>query len=45
MAHFVRDDVPQMVILLLQISIHHGLGQDKQVRVENLPRQRIALDV
>ena len=45
MADFVRHDVPQVVVLLFQISIHHGLGQDEHVRVENLTSQRVALDV
>jgi hypothetical protein len=45
MADFVRHDVPQVVVLLFQISIRHGLGQDEHVRVENLTRQRVALDV
>jgi hypothetical protein len=40
MADLVRHDVPQVVVLLFQISVHHGLGQDEHVRMENpVPRR------
>ena len=38
MANFVRHDVSQMVVLLLQIAVRHGIGQDEDVRVKDLPR-------
>jgi hypothetical protein len=34
MTDFVRHDVPQVIVLLFEISIHHGLGQNEDVRVE-----------
>ena len=45
MTGFLRDDVPQVIVLLFEISIHHGLGQNEDVRVENLSRQWVALDI
>ena len=45
MADLVRDDVTQVVVLLLEIAVHHALAQHEDVRVQDLPRQRIALDV
>ena len=46
MTDFVRHDVPQVIVLLSEIiSIHHGLGQNEDVRVEDLSRQWVALDI
>ena len=45
MADFVRHDVSQVIVLLFQIAIHHRFGQDEDMRVEDLSRQWIALDI
>jgi hypothetical protein len=36
---------PQVIVLLLQFSVHHGLGQDEDMRMKDLSGQGIALDV
>ncbi len=45
MTDLVSDNVPQVIVLLLQISLRHRLGQDEDVCVQNLPSERVTLNV